>query len=446
MFFDFVVLSRTMKRINRRTTLTLFLGDILFFVIALWLTLFIRYAEWPSQALFLQHLGPFAIIFAVWLVVFFIFDLYRRPTTLFRRQLPSVILRAQITNTLIAIIFFYYLPVFGIAPRTNLFIYLIVSFGLIVAWRTLARRFSLRRLVTNLIFICRGAEVDELKEEFKSNDRYDIKVVAASEAESLVNDNLMVIFNPYDREGPVNRQSLYRLIFAGVTFINVHDLYEEIFERIPVSILDEQWFIENISSRGAVTYDLFKRAMDIAVSLVLGLISLVFYPFIILAIKIEDGNEIFTHQNRAGRNNQIIQVVKFRTMLFTDNGDWQNQDKVNRVTKVGNFLRRTRLDELPQLWNVLRGDVSLIGPRPEFPKAVEHYADKIPYYNIRHLIKPGLSGWAQIYGEHPHHGLEIETTQNKLSHDLYYVKHRGIILDIIIGLKTIRTLLSRSGI
>ena len=133
-------------------------------------------------------------------------------------------------------------------------------------------------------------------------------------------------------------------------------------------------------------------------------------------------------------------------MLFTDNGDWQNQDKVNRVTKVGNFLRRTRLDELPQLWNVLRGDVSLIGPRPEFPKAVEHYADKIPYYNIRHLIKPGLSGWAQIYGEHPHHGLEIETTQNKLSHDLYYVKHRGIILDIIIGLKTIRTLLSRSGI
>ena len=312
----------------------------------------------------------------------------------------------------------------------------------------LSNRFfrSNRRLADTGSALFASPAGDELKEEFKSNDRYDIKVVAASEAESLVNDNLMVIFNPYDREGPVNRQSLYRLIFAGVTFINVHDLYEEIFERIPVSILDEQWFIENISSRGAVTYDLFKRAMDIAVSLVLGLISLVFYPFIILAIKIEDGNEIFTHQNRAGRNNQIIQVVKFRTMLFTDNGDWQNQDKVNRVTKVGNFLRRTRLDELPQLWNVLRGDVSLIGPRPEFPKAVEHYADKIPYYNIRHLIKPGLSGWAQIYGEHPHHGLEIETTQNKLSHDLYYVKHRGIILDIIIGLKTIRTLLSRSGI
>jgi lipopolysaccharide/colanic/teichoic acid biosynthesis glycosyltransferase len=117
-----------------------------------------------------------------------------------------------------------------------------------------------------------------------------------------------------------------------------------------------------------------------------------------------------------------------------------------RVTKVGSFLRRTRIDELPQLWNVLRGDYSLIGPRPELPALVAAYSEKIPYYNARHLLKPGLSGWAQIYHrEHPHHGIDIEETQNKLSYDLYYVKNRSLLLDLQIGLKTIRTILSRSG-
>ncbi len=115
------------------------------------------------------------------------------------------------------------------------------------------------------------------------------------------------------------------------------------------------------------------------------------------------------------------------------------------MTPIGSILRRTRIDELPQLWNVLRGDLSLVGPRPEFPQAVEAYTEKIPYYPMRHLIKPGLSGWAQLYGEHPHHNIGIEETRNKLSYDLYYIKERSFFLDVYIGLQTIKTLLSRSG-
>lgn len=422
-----------MKKINRRTTLALFVGDILFFVVALWLTLFVRYFESPSGELFLQHLGPFSIIFAVWLGVFFIFDLYRRPTTLFRRQLPGVILRAQVINTLVAVIFFYYVPVFGIAPRTNLFIYLVISFGLIVGWRTLARRLSIRQKMTNLVFICRGTEVDELKDEFKNNDRYGVRIITPQAAELLPN-NLVVIFNPYDREGSVDRRALYRLIFAGVTFINVYDLYEEIFERIPVSILDEQWFIENISSRSTAAYDLFKRATDLVVSAVLGVISLIFYPFIILAIWLTDGQPFFFSQERVGQNGRVLKIKKFRSM------------RRDQVTAVGRLLRVSRLDELPQLWNVFRGDLSLIGPRPERPDYAATYRSEIPYYDVRHLIKPGLSGWAQLYQDnHPHFSLASAATAEKLSYDLYYVKHRGIILDIVIGLKTIRALLSRTG-
>ena len=127
-----------------------------------------------------------------------------------------------------------------------------------------------------------------------------------------------------------------------------------------------------------------------------------------------------------------------------DGGRWGEVE--NKVTRVGAFLRRTRLDELPQLWNVTRGELSLIGPRPEFGPAAEKYAAEIKYYNVRHLVKPGLSGWAQIYGEQPHHGISIAETKNKLSYDLYYIKNRSFLLDVKIALKTIRILLSRSGV
>ena len=131
--------------------------------------------------------------------------------------------------------------------------------------------------------------------------------------------------------------------------------------------------------------------------------------------------------------------------LPNDDANW-NKIK-NKVTKVGAFLRKSRIDELPQIWNVLMGDISLIGPRPEFEKPVREYVEKIPYYNVRHMIKPGLSGWAQIYHEqHPHHGVDIEETRNKLSYDLYYIKNRSFMLDIKIALKTIKTLLLRAGV
>ena len=163
-------------------------------------------------------------------------------------------------------------------------------------------------------------------------------------------------------------------------------------------------------------------------------------------MKLEGRGPIFTYQDRIGRNNRIIRILKFRTMLFNDNGDWQNKGVINKVTRVGNFLRKTRLDEFPQLWNVLRGDISLIGPRPEFPEAVKHYTDEISYYNIRHLIKPGLSGWAQIHQDkHPHHGLDSLETADKLSYDLYYIKNRSFLLDIKIALRTLKTLLSIAG-
>jgi lipopolysaccharide/colanic/teichoic acid biosynthesis glycosyltransferase len=240
--------------------------------------------------------------------------------------------------------------------------------------------------------------------------------------------------------------SLYNLIFSGIIFIDMHKVYEDVFDRIPLSLIKYSWFLENISLAPKMTYDLLKRLMDIFIASVLGIISLIVYPFVIAAIKIEDRGPMFFKQVRVGKNGKTIHILKFRTMFIRDDID-VTQDSASRVMKVGNFLRRTRLDEIPQLWNVVRGDVSLIGPRPELPRLVAQYEKEIPYYGIRHLIKPGLSGWAQLYQDnHPHHGVAVAETKEKLSYDLYYLKNRSFMLDIRIALKTIKKLMSRSGI
>src|SRR5262249_59115399 len=118
----------------------------------------------------------------------------------------------------------------------------------------------------------------------------------------------------------------------------------------------------------------------------------------------------------------------------------------NHVTPVGKIIRVTRIDELPQLWSVVRGDLSLIGPRPELPSGVSVYKKEIPYYDVRHLVRPGLSGWAALYQDnHPHHGAEVELTREKFSYDLYYLKHRSLLFDLVIALKTIKKMLTKSG-
>ncbi|MBI5005161.1 MAG: sugar transferase [Candidatus Lloydbacteria bacterium] len=229
-------------------------------------------------------------------------------------------------------------------------------------------------------------------------------------------------------------------------FVDKYKVYEEVFDREPLSLLGDSWFLENISQAPHLIYDMFKRLMDMMISFLLGVLSLVLYPFVWIAIKLDDGGALFTYQNRVGQDKKNIRLIKFRTMTTNDQGRWGRGMK-NEVTRIGKFLRKTRIDELPQLWNVLAGDISLIGPRPEFREPAEAYATQIPYYNIRYLIKPGLSGWAQIYQkEAPHHDVDIEQTREKLSYDLYYIKNRSFWLDIKIALKTVKTLLSQTGI
>jgi lipopolysaccharide/colanic/teichoic acid biosynthesis glycosyltransferase len=241
---------------------------------------------------------------------------------------------------------------------------------------------------------------------------------------------------------------LYNLIFSKVKFIDMYKIYEDIFDRVPLSLVRYNWFLENISTESRATYDFMKRSMDLVISLILGLISLIFYPLVYILIKMEDKGPTFFVQERIGKSNKIIKIRKFRSMAnFTDSDQNGNGNNGGKITKVGRWLRKFRIDELPQLWNVIEGEMSLIGPRPEIPSLVRHYESEIPYYNVRHLIKPGLSGWAQLYHfDPPKVNADAEKTRRKLSYDLYYIKNRSLMLDLKIALKTIKALLSRSGV
>ena len=449
-----------MSFLNRKEPLVLLLGDLVSFVVALWFSLLIRALEVPSKEFFLTHLLPFGLLFVVWIFVFYIAGLYEKHTTILRSRLPSILASTQFVNSGLAVVFFYLVPLFVITPKTILFIYLFVSFVLVLSWRMYGYFIIGHVRPANAILIGSGDEMKELFKEVNGNPIYHINFVSSVDlnradekgfwdeiiAHIYSEDVSVIVIDLANKNVEPALPHLYNLIFSKINFVDMHKVYEDIFDRIPLSLLKYNWFLENISTTSRGGHGALKRFMDIVISLPLFLVSLLLYPFIFLAIKFDDGGDIFNFQDRVGKNNHTIRLLKFRTMLFNDNGDWQKKGLENKVTRVGNFLRKTRLDEFPQLWNVLVGDISLIGPRPEFPEAVKHYVEEIPYYSVRHLIKPGLSGWAQIYQDnHPHHGVNTFATAIKLSYDLYYIKNHSFLLDIKIALRTLKTLASIAG-
>jgi exopolysaccharide biosynthesis polyprenyl glycosylphosphotransferase len=391
-------------------------------------------------------------LFVAWIAVFFILGLYEKQAYLFRSRLPALLIQAQAANALLGVAFFYLVPWFGISPKTTLFLYLIISLVLVLAWRLWGFRMFLPRQSESLVAIGMGEEVEALSRELALG-RWGIRIARilspehASGIEEAVSQTgaAAVAVDMMQSEAAATLPHLYRLMFQGVRFIDLNSLYEEVFDRVPLSLVRHDWFLSNVSTAPKAVYDALKRLMDVAISFVLGVLSLVLYPFVIAAIKLDDRGPIFIAQERVGRGGAPIRIVKFRSMSRNELDLAKGGD--NRITRVGAFLRKTRIDELPQLWNVLRGDLSLIGPRPELPSGVRLYEKEIPYYGVRHLIKPGLSGWAQIYHEnHPHHGEAVEETREKLSYDLYYLKNRSFVLDLAIALKTVKELLSRKGI
>lgn len=450
-----------MALVPRREYLLLLAGDIVVFALSLWLTLLVRYIEIPSWELFTLHLAPFSLLFAAWVVVFFVAGLYGRHTRLFRSRLSATIFYTQIVNMALAALFFFVIPAFGLAPKTILVLYLVISFGLIFLWRAVLFMHLPRSPKIKGVLFARGRDAAALAEEVRNDMRapfsfayvvdtaqaptHEIiqKVCRAAEEERVT--FLVVDFS--DAAIAAALPIVYGTAFQKRDFalVEAAELYEEMFERVPLSFINYEWILSRITA--SRIYDFLKRLIDILGAIVIGTLSSLAYPIVALAIKLDDGGDVFITQERVGRYQHPIRIIKFRSMSGNDQGNYGEGGKSKlKITRVGKWLRVLRVDELPQLLNVLRGDLSLVGPRPELPALANQYSARIPYYNARHLIAPGLMGWAQLkHDRHPHHGADIEETKEKLSYDLYYLEHRSLFLDFLILLQTIRIILTARG-
>ncbi len=427
----------------------------------MWVSLFLRHLTIPAPELAAVHLLSFSVLFIAWCVVFFLSGLYGRYTILFRRALPSTIFVAQLINMALAVLFFFTVPFFQITPKLVLLIYLIVSTALLFFWRVyLYPHLSVRRTL-HAIAIGGGDACTELCTEVARDPFYPMHVAAiidtsactqAAAKEALhtaleCNTIDAIVIDTTEKKSNTLLSSIYAegSAITHYAIIDAMALYEEVFERIPLSAIDYAWCARHMAKRTHVLYDISKRVSDFLIALLAGALSLVLYPFIMLAIYIDSGAPFFITQKRVGALGREITIVKFRTMTGSDTPEGALKSSLT-VTRVGAFLRRSRLDELPQLFGVLLGHLSLVGPRPEIPTLAHVYQEKVQFYTFRHMVKPGLSGWAQIrHDAHPHHGVDAQATKEKLSYDLYYVKNRSIWLDAHIIFATLKTILTKKG-
>ena len=356
-------------------------------------------------------------------------------------------------------------------PRIGVGAFLVYASGLTLTWRMLFIRMykstGQRRRMIVLGAGNAGQTIAELYNKldtrsfniigFVDDDRhkvgkdfYGVKVLATSaQLLNLVDayriSDLVVAIN-----GEIDGTTFQSILDAqerGVDVTRMPLLYEEMTSRVPVHHLESDWIIRSFVDGLHVSgiYELSKRLLDIIGAFIGLLIFIILLPFLALAIWLDTGRPIFYSQDRLGKGGVRFKIYKFRSMLQDadmEGASFTTLENDPRVTRVGSFLRRTRLDELPQFWSVLTGEMSLVGPRAERPGLVAEYQKQIPFYRARLLVKPGLTGWAQInYG----YVSSVTETVVKLEYDLYYIKHRTLAMDVSIILRTIGTVLRRTG-
>jgi len=286
-------------------------------------------------------------------------------------------------------------------------------------WRQVFYFIFSKTFLRKVFFAGQGKEVEELKSFLKENPAFGFRVSNEKE-----NSEIIV----FDKKDFPWRDYLKK----DVLLFTLDEFYEMIFKKIPANLISEEWFLK-VKKRNLE--DKLKRILDVILSLIFGILFFPFWILIPFLIFIEDGRPVFYLQERVGKNNKIFKLIKFRSMKKDAEKTGVQWAKVEdeRVTKVGKILRKFHLDEIPQLFNVLKGEMSLVGPRAERPEFVEILKEKIPFYEFRHIVKPGITGWAQInFG----YARSVEDSLKKFEYDLYYIKNRSLILDLKILLKT----------
>ncbi|OGZ95071.1 MAG: hypothetical protein A3H69_02555 [Candidatus Sungbacteria bacterium RIFCSPLOWO2_02_FULL_47_9] len=474
------------------------LGDVIILYFSLYVALLLRNLKADDPRTWDQHFIPFTIVFALWLVVFFIAGLYELRIIKNEGRALERIAWAIGVNALLGILIFYFLPSFRITPKTTLFLTTIITSSLLFLWRIVFNAAISRLNESRVLFFGVTKETVEMAGFLKKNPQFGYEPAALmlaplepshtyqnyytgnkfSTSTQIQDDEALAELAKEEHAGNLpypffssdedlervikthaidtivvsknikENKTLVRMFFDiipyGVTIIDFPEFYENITGKIPVSLIGEVWFLEHLVEGQKTLFESAKQVTDLFLAILLALPTIAILPFLAVAIRLDSKGPIFYRQQRVSRRKKIIEIIKLRTMVADAEKDgvrWADENDM-RVTRVGRFLRKTRLDELPQLWSVLKGDLSLVGPRPERPEFVEILRTEIPFYDMRLLVKPGLTGWAQV--NFPY-GASVEDSMEKLQYDLFYIKNRSVILDISTMLKTLLIIISRGG-
>lgn len=335
----------------------------------------------------------------------------------------------------------------------------IVLFGIVTMFQITFRYIVNIAIVRKqkILFVGENSYTKDLLESIKNDDQYKLMGFLKDEKDETLKKivlkmcavgkiDIIVDFGEELLKDSKLVDILLQYKLNGLQFYNYLEFYEMYENKLPVSHLSSKWFLEN--SGFEIYYNNFnlraKRLLDLIFAIIIGICTLPLMIMAAIIVKIESKGPIFFVQERIGEGNKKFNIVKFRSMT-TDaekNGPQWASKNDNRVTHWGKIMRATRIDELPQLWNVLRGEMSFVGPRPEREYFIQQLEKEIPYYNLRHTVKPGLTGWAQVM--YPY-GASVEDAYRKLQYDLYYIKHHDIIFDIKVLLKTITIVIFGKG-
>ena len=335
----------------------------------------------------------------------------------------------------------------------------IVLFGIITIFQIAFRYIVIMGVVEKerVVFVGENDYTEDLLESVKKDGQYvfvtslnntDMKALGKEILELYNTKKFDVLVDFTDKllRDPKITEKLLQYKLEGLQYYNYLEFYETYENKLPISHLSPKWFLENTGFE--IYHNNFnlkaKRLLDLLFALLIGIFAA---PVIVLAaiiVKLESKGPIFFIQERIGEGNKKFNIVKFRSMTTDaekDGPQWASKND-NRVTKFGKIMRATRIDELPQLWNVLRGEMSFVGPRPEREYFIQQLEKEIPYYNLRHTVKPGLTGWAQVM--YPY-GASVEDAYRKLQYDLYYIKNHDILFDMKILLKTVTIVIFGKG-
>lgn len=464
--------SRFSKKI-----LLIFLGDVGILYLSLYVSLLLRYGKQAGGMLIEKHLFAFSLIFPVWLVLFGAFEFYNLRFFKNEKAFLYRLLRVMLINAAIAIVMFYLFPL-EIEPRRNLLLIAFFATLFIFLWRMMFNLLIVRASVSRVAFFGGNKETADLARYLATHPQLGHRPVAFVSANgslvsfpsemakiSLSDTNLhrrmrelrveIIVIAPELKRDKAIVGFLLKAIPLGISVVEFTSFHEMMTGKIPLSLIQDVWFVENLIGIRRPSYEFAKRWLDIFLALGLGAFAIVTYPVIALAIKLDSRGQIFFRQQRISRHGKIFQLIKYRSMVPdahkissykrspVPNGIGRSgEDTDHRLTRIGRLLRRSYIDELPQIINILRGEMSFIGPRPERPEFVEQLKQKVPFYETRLLVLPGLTGWAQINMEDD---ASVEDAPEKMQYDLYYIKNRSFVLDTLIAVRTIFTVLQRSG-